>query len=158
MQSVTPDHSWRSWPAADQQQCCPRPTARLRCRRWGRGWSISCRFVNWWCWSFTMRRLPLPSPCFWQPTILLFFLLICSIRHVHVLRVASLPLCHCAVCIVRLYPILLCVLPRTFKVPISGIPAKFWSQHLFLTLSRCSYFGAFKDVTFLILCVSLKAK
>lgn len=92
MQSVTPDRSWRSWPAADQQQCCPRPTARLRCRRWGRGWSISCRFVNWWCWSFTMRRLPLPSPCFWQPTILLFFLLICSIRHVHVLRVASLPL------------------------------------------------------------------
>lgn len=28
-------------------------------------------------------------------------------------------------CIFVLYPILLCVLPKTFEVPISGIPAKF---------------------------------
>lgn len=132
----------------------PAPAARLHCRRWGIGWSICCRFVNWWCWSFTMRRLPLPSPRFWQPTISLLFLLICS--HQTCARPARRlpPLCHCALCIFMLYPILLCVLPRTFEVPISGISAKFWSQHLFPTLSRCSHFGAFEDVTFLILCFS----
>lgn len=45
-----------------------------------RGWSMSCWFVHWWYWSFTTRRLPSSSPHFWKPTILLFFLLICSIR------------------------------------------------------------------------------
>lgn len=88
-------------------------------------------------------------PRLWQPTISLFFLLPRSLRRVHV---ASLPLCHCLLCIFMLYPILPYVLPLTFEVPISGIPAKFWSQHLFQTLSRCSNFGAFKDLTFLILC------
>lgn len=119
-----------------------------------RGWSTRCGLVNWWCWSSTMRRLPLPFPRFLQPAVLLLFLLICSIRRVRVLRVPSLPLCRCALCAFTLYPILLCVLPRTFEVPISGVPAKFWSQHLFLTLSRRSSFGAFKDVAFLILCFS----
>ena len=154
VQSVALEGSWGSQPAADQQCCCLRPTAQLCCPRWGRGWSISCRFVNWWCWSFMMRRFPLPSPCFWQLTILLLFLLICSIRRMYVLHVTPLPVCHCTLCIFTLYPILLCVLSRMFEVPISGIPAKFWCQHLFPTLSRCSNFRAFKDVTFLILCFS----
>lgn len=135
--------------AADQQWCCPCFAACLCCQRGGWGWSISYQFVNWWCWSFMMRRLPLPSPCFWQPTVLLLFLLICSIRHVHVLRVASLLLWHSALCIFTLYPILLCLLPRMFEVPVSRITAKFSSQHLFPALSRCCNFGASKDKTFL---------
>lgn len=42
---------------------------------------------------------------FWQPSTLLLFLLICSVRPVHILCVASLALCHCVLCIFTSCPI-----------------------------------------------------
>lgn len=68
--------------------------------------------VNWGCWSFTTRSLHLPSPCFWQLTGLLLFLLICSVSRAHVLRVSFLPLCHFKLWVFTLCSILLCVLHR----------------------------------------------
>lgn len=152
-QSVTPRRGWGSGAAGGSGGAARAPPHGCAAGRSERLVHTlrTCKLVVL---EFHDEEASPPFPRFLQPAVLLLFLLICSIRRVRVLRVPSLPLCRCALCTFTLYPILLCVLPRMFEVPISGVPAKFWSQHLFLTLSRRSSFGAFKDVAFLILCFS----
>lgn len=157
VQSVTPECVWGRQSAAEQQWCCLCPAAQLHCCGWGTGWSISCGFENWWCWSSTVKRFPFPlilSADYFA--IILAHLLhqtraypVCCFSHTLSLRA------------LHFYIIshLLCVLPGTFKVPISGIPAKFRSQHLFLTLSWLHAFilGPLKRWLFQS-CVSLNLK
>lgn len=142
------DWPWLYYPISSGWRCFPPWFCSWS---WSRGLSVRCRFINEGCQRFTVRRLHLPSSA---SVNWLFCCYSCS----------SVPSVSCVIPFshsVSLSFGFSCCTPfcsvfssGMFEVPISWIPAKFWLLHLFQTLSRCSNFETFKDMTFLILCFS----